>query len=94
MKPGFVLAGMKNINYRTEKIILDQREKLILYTDGVTEATNQELQMYRSERLIEILKQSSKRHAEEMIEQIIESIEVFVNGAVLIVTYYLQHQKP
>ena len=81
MKPGFVLAGMKNINYRTEKIILDQREKLILYTDGVTEATNQELQMYRSERLIEILKQSSKRHAEEMIEQIIESIEVFVNGA-------------
>lgn len=81
MKAGFVLAGMKNIRYRTEKIVLQAQEKLILYTDGVTEATDCGMKMYGTERLMEVLKGCKGKVVKQTIEDIVESIEVFVDSA-------------
>jgi len=37
---GFVLGGMEDAVYRTERIVLDLGDRILLYTDGVTEAMN------------------------------------------------------
>ena len=39
-RPGFVLAGMENIKYRVNEITINPGDRILLYTDGVTEATD------------------------------------------------------
>ena len=50
-KRGFVLAGMENMSYRQQEIILRPGDRLFLYTDGVTEALDPESALYSEERL-------------------------------------------
>lgn len=45
---GFVLARMKNIRYRRQEMVFLPGDKLVLYTDGVTEATNAAYDMYEN----------------------------------------------
>ena len=40
MKPGFVLAGLEDMQYTQTQLHLDTGDTLFLYTDGVTEAEN------------------------------------------------------
>lgn len=39
-RPGLVLAGMEGIKYRKNEFTMEQGDRLFLYTDGVTEATD------------------------------------------------------
>ena len=44
-RAGFVLAGMEGVKYRINQLTLSAGDRLFLYTDGVTEATNMEKQL-------------------------------------------------
>ena len=81
MRHGFVLAGMENIRYRTEQIVLEYGEKLVLYTDGVTEAINPSMEMYTEKRLVEVLGNSAKKTTREMVEEINASVYHFADTA-------------
>ena len=50
-KRGFVLAGMENMSYRQQEIVLRPGDRVFLYTDGVTEALNPENALYSETRL-------------------------------------------
>lgn len=50
-RSGFVLAGMEDTVYRSNEMVLKQGDTLLLYTDGVTEATNSKKELYGEERL-------------------------------------------
>ena len=52
---GFVLAGMENSRYRQYDLQLDAGDVLFLYTDGVTEATDADKQLYGTDRLLDTL---------------------------------------
>ncbi|MCI9633651.1 MAG: PP2C family protein-serine/threonine phosphatase [Ruminococcus sp.] len=78
---GFVLAGMKNIRYRRQEMDLFPGDKLVLYTDGVTEATNAAYDMYEEKRLTEVLEQSVNEDVEQTVHTVSESIDRFVDGA-------------
>jgi sigma-B regulation protein RsbU (phosphoserine phosphatase) len=39
---GFVLGAVEDAVYRTERIFLEPGDRMLLYTDGVTEAMNRE----------------------------------------------------
>jgi sigma-B regulation protein RsbU (phosphoserine phosphatase) len=54
-RAGLVLAGMEGIRYRQYEIMLEPGDGLYLYTDGVTEATNEENTLYGEDRLRDIL---------------------------------------
>lgn len=56
-KKGLPLASMEDFQYRKNQIYLKPGDRLILYTDGVTEAQNKEQQLYGEERF--------KKYAEE-----------------------------
>ena len=81
MKPGFVLAGLKNIKYKTETSMLDLKEKLVLYTDGVTEAINKQVEMYTEERLKKVLGDDASSTVRETVEHIVDSVNTFADGA-------------
>lgn len=55
MNHGFVLAGVKDVKYEKYKINLSKNDILFMYTDGVTEATNSNCEMFSDDRLKNIL---------------------------------------
>lgn len=81
MNPGFVLAGLKKTKFHTEKVTLQKHEKLVLYTDGVTEAVNTSMEMYMEPRLEDTLKNCCTKPVRETVEQITESVHTFADGA-------------
>lgn len=53
-KPSFILAGFENMTYREEVTTLFAGDILLLYTDGVTEAMNADLELFSNLRLLGI----------------------------------------
>lgn len=81
MRAGFVLAGMEGIRYRNHTVQLNKKDKLLLYTDGVTEATNTALELYGETRLEEVLKGTEQIGPKPCIEKIHASLMEFAGGA-------------
>lgn len=74
---GFVLAGMENTEYVENRIRLKKGDRLLLYTDGVTEATGPEDKLYGEERLKEFVKALPKLGGKECLFRIWEDINRF-----------------
>ncbi len=54
-RAGFVLAGMDGVKYKQMELTLGRGDIIFLYTDGVTEATNSNDELYGEDRLLEFL---------------------------------------
>ena len=80
-RPGFVLAGMEGIRYRENSLQLEPGDRLYLYTDGVTEATNAAQELFGEERLQQVLNDDPDLPVEELLPKIKNSIDVFVGDA-------------
>lgn len=80
-KHGFVLAGMENTRYREYELVLAQGDCLYLYTDGVTEATNTEDELYGTERMIDALNRYKDASCEELLAGMKADIDKFVGSA-------------
>ncbi len=78
---GFVLAGMEGVKYKKNVLNLNAGDKLFLYTDGVTEATNTENELYGEERLIEFLDGHMETSVDELLSALKEDVDEFCNGA-------------
>ena len=81
VRPGFVLAGMEDMKYRAGVTTLKPGDKLFQYTDGVTEATNAEKELYGMNRLTEILNNSKEKTPEEILVDVRNSVDKFVGEA-------------
>ncbi|MBR6392846.1 MAG: PP2C family protein-serine/threonine phosphatase [Eubacterium sp.] len=81
IKPGFVLAGMEGMKYTSGVITLSPGDKLFQYTDGVTEATNSENELYGMERLEAALNKVKDLMPEEILPAIKEDMDEFVGDA-------------
>lgn len=80
-KPGFVLAGMDGIKYHTGKLSLLPGDEIFLYTDGVTEATNINNELYGDERLKECLNRSYYSNSEAICRAVKKDVDAFVGEA-------------
>jgi sigma-B regulation protein RsbU (phosphoserine phosphatase) len=54
---------------------------LFLYTDGVTEAENPQSELFGGERLEQALLDMRGRPARAVVEQVVERVVAFANGA-------------
>jgi sigma-B regulation protein RsbU (phosphoserine phosphatase) len=54
---------------------------LFVYTDGVPEATNEELNMYGTDRMLDVLNASSRQSPTEILEAVDLSVKQFVGPA-------------
>ena len=84
LEPGFVLAGFENMEYEDFTISMNSGDRIIFYTDGVTEALNKEEILYGEERLEDRLNKPEvleKDTPEDIVSYIKEDIRVFADGA-------------
>lgn len=80
-RPGFVLAGMDTIKYRQNELTMHPGDRLFLYTDGITEATSAEKELYGEERLSEYLNSHYGDSAEVILNGLKSDIDSFVGEA-------------
>ncbi len=81
IKPCFVLAGMEDMQYKAGTIMMHPGDKLFQYTDGVTEATNRENELFGMDRLSESLNRVKDKTPKEIIESVKCDIDAFVGEA-------------
>lgn len=81
IRAGFVLAGMEGMCYKCGEMQFEIGDKIFQYTDGVTEATNKDNELYGMERLTAILGENSSLSPTELLPKIKEDIESFVGEA-------------
>lgn len=81
VRSGFILAGMDTVRYRSEQTNLLPGDELFLYTDGVTEATNEQKELFGEERLRNLANEGIGLTSKELTEKILEGITEFVGAA-------------
>ena len=67
--------------YKNHDYKMDDGDRLFLYTDGVTEASNSQNELYGDERLLKVLNSTKGMHSKEILSFVRDDIEGFVNGA-------------
>ena len=77
-RAGFVLAGMEGIRYRIGELTLQPGDRLFLYTDGVTEASDSDNRLYGNDRLLAFLNRNSDMKATEFLPALKADIDEFV----------------
>lgn len=77
----FVLALMEEGSYEEGSVILNPDDKIFLYTDGVTEATNELEKLYGSDRLSQILNQNQDKPPKELLGLVKADVDQFVGRA-------------
>ncbi|MBR1404898.1 MAG: serine/threonine-protein phosphatase [Treponema sp.] len=80
-KPNFVLGGMEDFPYVEHTITLSKGDRIFVYSDGVTEATNSEKQLFEEERLLEAMKTTENLSAPDVLKKVREKIDEFVGDA-------------
>jgi len=78
---GLVLGAMSGIEYPQHTVQLLPGDRLVLYTDGVTEAFNPADEAYGEERLIAEVKAHGDGAAAALVERICRSVTVFAGSA-------------
>lgn len=79
-KNGFILAGMEDMKYKEHSVQLEKGDIMYLYTDGVTEAEDHKHVLFGEERLLRCFEDQSESSPAEIIEDVKEAIDTFING--------------
>jgi sigma-B regulation protein RsbU (phosphoserine phosphatase) len=77
---GFFLGVDEESSYQTMEIQLEPGDRLIVYTDGVTEATNAAGEFYSHASLMARVRSCSSLSAEEIATEILGSVKLFSSG--------------
>lgn len=80
-RAGFVLAGMEGLKYKQQELQLEPGDIIYLYTDGVTEATNANNELYGEDRLLMALNSRDFDNMEELCKFVKSDVDAFVGDA-------------
>ncbi len=73
---GQLIGPFPHEKYRTEYVLMNKGDTLLLYTDGITEASNENREMYGEQRLIEKLKEHRSNTPREICRLILEDVQL------------------
>jgi len=77
---GVVLGAMKGLKMAEKTIDIYQGDLLVLYTDGVTEAINQQEDQFGEERLIKLITNNRDISSDDLKNLIIDAVYDFASG--------------
>ena len=75
------LGILRSACYQEYRGAIGPGEMLVVYSDGVTEATNAAEEEFGEERLAEVLRASGARPAAEVVEAVRQAVTDFAAGA-------------
>ena len=81
VSPGLALGVMENVKFAAQETEFQDGDFLLLYTDGVTEAMNENLELFGEERLRDLLSAMADREPKKMVDAVNAEIEDFAGGA-------------
>lgn len=79
--PQFVLAGFDEMAYDAGTLQLAPGDRLFLFTDGVTEATNAAEQLFGMKRLEAVLGANAEKNPQELLQAVKQAVDGFVGEA-------------
>ena len=78
---GAPVACSKNIRLKPNEIVMKPGDVLYLYTDGITEASDKDLNMFGQDRIIDVLNSGENRTVDEMDKAVRAAISDFAGDA-------------
>ncbi|WP_420421823.1 PP2C family protein-serine/threonine phosphatase [Simkania sp.] len=78
---GMALGVEKFDEVQTSSVQLSSGDSLLLFTDGVVEAHNDQMKMFGEKRLMESYKDRKELKAKEIVDELIEEVAFFAGGA-------------
>ena len=82
LKKNLPVGLMVDFDYREDLLKMNPGDKLILYTDGVTEAESETKELFGEKRLIELVEQNKQKDVREIIALLMSGIAQHVKSAV------------
>ena len=80
-KHGFVLGGLDGMKYKDYEIQLNKGDKIFVYTDGLPEATNSDMELFGMDRMMDALNVLRDESPEGILKGIISSVNEFAGDA-------------
>lgn len=77
---GPAVGVVPGIEYEASSVILGPADLLLLYTDGITEAMNTQMQIYSDERLIEWVSKHGKLSSTDLILRLYDDVHDYAAG--------------
>jgi serine phosphatase RsbU (regulator of sigma subunit) len=73
----FVLGMFDSASYQSRTLHLDKGDILVVYSDGLTDAENQQEEMFGEERLLKIIQQEAPSGSHALEQKLLQAIEEF-----------------
>jgi len=80
-KHGFVIGGMEGLKYKQYELQLEPGDKLFVYTDGVPEATDANLELFGTDRMLAALNEAKDQNPQKVLQGVREAVDAFVKEA-------------
>ncbi len=80
-KHGLVIGGMEGVKYKEYELVLEPGSRIFVYTDGVPEATDSEMKMFGTERMLAALNTDHEAGPEQLLANVRKSVDDFVKEA-------------
>ena len=74
------VATVEGVKFKEHEFELSPGDSFFVYTDGVSEATNSQLEQFGEQRILNGLNKNPDGSPEELISNVMEDITAFVNG--------------
>ncbi len=74
---GLIIGVKKSFDYEQESLTLATGDVLLLYTDGLTEASNENNDLFGEERLKQLLAENHRMETQQLINHIVEQVQLF-----------------
>ncbi len=81
MPSGMMLGVFDGAQYSVQRQVFLPGDRLLLYTDGVTEAENPRQEMYTLERTLDCLNTSEAPHMTALVNDLLTGVRLFSDGA-------------
>ena len=80
-KSGLPLGVFPKFTYVVEECMLTPNDTLFLYTDGITEATNRREELFKLDRLREVLDRCGSAEPSRVVPAVMDSVDRFAEGS-------------
>ena len=76
-----MIGAIDGIDYKEAELQLNHGDRLLMYTDGVNEAVNSQMEEYGDDRFANLLAGLKGQNCHQTIDQVLESVRAFAGDA-------------
>ena len=76
-----MVGAVEGMTYHEAKVKLEVGDSLFMFTDGITEAMNSQLEEFGDDRLVETLEGVVLKNCQEIIDAVTSDVKAFVGEA-------------